>query len=961
MRTRPNVDGTAVTKQFVVAMLVFIPTLLGTGAPAGAACPDLPYNYPDGRSTAFHKPDYPIRAKDFAAFREGSVTHLFHIRTDRTNEFGPASEVDFGHVTSTDLLNWTVLANVNPDGGYPGGMPSHPAWSAKRVWAPSIVKSGTTYYMFYTGVDANSHQRIGVSTSQNLSQWTPYNGNPLLSCSSAPGAYCAPTASECRDPFVMRDVVIRDQGTEPGWLLYVTAAASVSEDAVWVFWAPYGNLFSWTAIGKIPTTQTSKSESPHLLQRNGLWYLFFSSDGPYEIAYVTGNDPAGITAGSWSTKTSLPNLLGRTLAAGYPQNWFASEAISSGGTDDFFFVHDYDPPLTCDPSCGDPGPTTIEVKRLQWAGATPGLADLPASWDETFWSEWCPASGPTQRWNSSLVHDSANDRYVLYGGETVPPNGSPSTYPNDVWTFSPATRTWSALTPAGAAPPARAYHAAIYDPVRQRMLVVGGEGPSPGDTRTVYALSLGATPTWSIVSVTGLPSAGISRPSAIYDAGRDQMLVIDPFNGVSKLVLATSTWGSVTSTPPPVGREGTAVYDATGQRLLFVGGWDVATGGSCGSPKLNSNSVSALNLNGNPAWSLLSQAPWLGRYQASAYFDALRNRLVISGGIRHTTSCTCIGPICGSVQVTNELGQNDVWTLDLATLGWAERAPQPGTKPPARGHQASAWSSSRREMLVFGGGARTMDASMLDCMFNCTPTTSYVCRKDAWTLQLDVAPATASLVGTSGCYDHIFLTWTAPGDDGMSGTATLYDLRTSSSAITEANFGLATGLSVPAPQPGGSSETFEVTGLSCQPKKYYALKTRDDAGNWSAMSNVVSLRPACPQPPIQCSDVESEGLLALSPARLEFAAPRPNPVHDAAITIRFGIPAGAAGRSCTVDVFDPVGRRVRSLYRADARPGFTELSWDLRSNQGSRVPNGVYFLKLGLGEETQTRQVLVVD
>ncbi|MDH4158090.1 MAG: fibronectin type III domain-containing protein [candidate division Zixibacteria bacterium] len=87
----------------------------------------------------------------------------------------------------------------------------------------------------------------------------------------------------------------------------------------------------------------------------------------------------------------------------------------------------------------------------------------------------------------------------------------------------------------------------------------------------------------------------------------------------------------------------------------------------------------------------------------------------------------------------------------------------------------------------------------------------------------------------------ITLTWTAPGDDGNTGQAMQYDLRYSTSLITEQNWAAATVVTgLPAPQPAGSEESFTVTGLQPGTVYYFAIKAADEVPNWSALSNVIS-------------------------------------------------------------------------------------------------------------------------
>ena len=86
----------------------------------------------------------------------------------------------------------------------------------------------------------------------------------------------------------------------------------------------------------------------------------------------------------------------------------------------------------------------------------------------------------------------------------------------------------------------------------------------------------------------------------------------------------------------------------------------------------------------------------------------------------------------------------------------------------------------------------------------------------------------------------VTLNWTAPGDDGNSGTASQYDVRYSTSIINGSNWGSTSQASgEPTPQSAGSSETFTVTGLNANTTYYFAVKTADEIPNWSGLSNVV--------------------------------------------------------------------------------------------------------------------------
>ncbi len=83
--------------------------------------------------------------------------------------------------------------------------------------------------------------------------------------------------------------------------------------------------------------------------------------------------------------------------------------------------------------------------------------------------------------------------------------------------------------------------------------------------------------------------------------------------------------------------------------------------------------------------------------------------------------------------------------------------------------------------------------------------------------------------------------WTAPGDDGTVGTAASYDIRYSTSMITDQSWNSATpAVNVPYPHEAGVTESFTVNDLDPAQTYYFALKSVDEAGNYSEMSNVFS-------------------------------------------------------------------------------------------------------------------------
>ena len=104
----------------------------------------------------------------------------------------------------------------------------------------------------------------------------------------------------------------------------------------------------------------------------------------------------------------------------------------------------------------------------------------------------------------------------------------------------------------------------------------------------------------------------------------------------------------------------------------------------------------------------------------------------------------------------------------------------------------------------------------------------------------NTAPSAVQNLNARWNADTVELHWTAPGDEGTTGRALRYDIRYSTSPITEANWNQASKVTrEPYPAPSGTATTFTVPdSLSSGTTYWLAMKSKDEEGNWSAMSNV---------------------------------------------------------------------------------------------------------------------------
>ena len=287
-----------------------------------------------------------IKPKEFDIVRDGNIFHIYYIRQD-LRLVTDSTTIDLGHAISSDLRTWyeqDPVLRVRPD-----------KWDSFHVWAPSIVKQNGLWYMFYTGVTNKQgqylyHQRTGVAVSADLWNWQRFDA-PVYTCNNVPWAYCDPLTipgGDFRDP-----CVIPEPGQPGNWLMYYAARPASSNGQMLIGVArSTGNLMQWTDVKPLWNTGTARTfsplvESPELVDHNGLWYLFYTTNSGHALSYQTTSDPLADSTG-WSAQLRLFNELPEEST----DQWFGIEFFRDQGHDYLLAVNGA---LRC-----------IEIREIVW-------------------------------------------------------------------------------------------------------------------------------------------------------------------------------------------------------------------------------------------------------------------------------------------------------------------------------------------------------------------------------------------------------------------------------------------------------------------------------------------------------------------------------------------------------------------------------------------------------------------
>lgn len=305
-----------------------------------------------------------LRYKDFAIVQDQGRWHAFAMAVCTLGEQCAQSNATIYHEVSEDLVHWTNLGVALA--------PRPNTADSLDVWAPTVVKNGDIWTMFYTAVSKtptnHEQQQIAVATSTDLLTWTRSQNNVVVNCGQFSWAYWQPDnlnglGGDCRDPYVQWD----DVGQR--WIMTVAGRTVAGAHQMILGQAWSTDLVTWNELPVIASTQQYVAESGHIIEHAGKFYLFWTnncSSGSC-LRWVVGNSITG------------PFSSGQTLTGIGAFN-FASEAIATTEVTAFFSIFD-----------------GLSINQLNWNGETPFVSQIPFA--DVSLSAWLDVDG-------NAIHDS---------------------------------------------------------------------------------------------------------------------------------------------------------------------------------------------------------------------------------------------------------------------------------------------------------------------------------------------------------------------------------------------------------------------------------------------------------------------------------------------------------------------------------------------------------------------------
>jgi hypothetical protein len=327
------------------------------------------------------------------------------------------------------------------------------------------------------------------------------------------------------------------------------------------------------------------------------------------------------------------------------------------------------------------------------------------------WTRLTPALAPSVRNDSTLVWDSARNKAVLFGGIQIEADTGPGVLKQDTWEWDPAARTWTERIGTERKPSARYGHAASFDVVRKKMVLIGGCDVTVGSVR-----SQPKSDVWEWEPATGVWTERLSEPEAggpkarmyaslVSDEARGRVIMIagaiasyTPTSDGRALTAADFVEPMMRYAPLPsreiweVDVASVAFTDRTPERDVPSSRFSPAiafnpvTGKTCvlgGSSAQNSKTIGEYWEWDGTNWSQPKGTPPV-RSSAVMAFDPARNSMIVYGGI------------------SDDLGVGFDETWEYSSAGeWVKLSPRntPGRLVGA----AMVTDTVRKKILLYGG------------------------------------------------------------------------------------------------------------------------------------------------------------------------------------------------------------------------------------------------------------------
>lgn len=224
---------------------------------------ELIYDPSVGEDTAWYINDHTF------VYGADDLWHMFGIT--HAEPANPLDEIHFAHATAKKLNGpWEKQKFA---------MTIDTKQSEKHLWAPYVLSYEGVYYMYYCAGDtANDTYRMHLAISDDLWNWSRFEGNPLFK-----------DGYDARDPFILK---VGNQ-----WVMYYTATDKPAGGHHIVAYRTSEDLLRWSDRSiayqdSLSGTYGGPCESPYVQKYEDKYFLFLSLRSAYARSEVlVSEDP----------------------------------------------------------------------------------------------------------------------------------------------------------------------------------------------------------------------------------------------------------------------------------------------------------------------------------------------------------------------------------------------------------------------------------------------------------------------------------------------------------------------------------------------------------------------------------------------------------------------------------------------------------------------------------------------